>query len=118
MHKKENDEDNSNKEKGGKAEGQVKKEEYEKEKDEIILNKIITKLQSDNSKVIMNNFPLFNVSINYRGKEINLLEDKIKFLILKCRKMIFDLPVFLEIQLPINVVDDIHGEYTDLLPLF
>ena len=43
---------------------------------------------------------------------------EIKFLIFQSKKIIADQPVYLEIQSPITVCGDIHGQYTDLLRLF
>ena len=56
--------------------------------------------------------------INYSGKEIPLTELEIKFLIYQSKKIISDQPVYLEIQAPIIICGDTHGQYTDLLRLF
>ena len=54
----------------------------------------------------------------FSGKEIPLTELEIKFLIFQSKKIIADQPVYLEIQAPIIVCGDTHGQYTDLLRLF
>ena len=47
-----------------------------------------------------------------------MTELEIKFLIFQSKKIIADQPVYLEIQAPIIVCGDTHGQYTDLLRLF
>jgi serine/threonine-protein phosphatase PP1 catalytic subunit len=41
----------------------------------------------------------------------------VKFIIYKSREIIMSQPVFLELEAPINVCGDIHGQYIDLLRL-
>lgn len=45
-------------------------------------------------------------------------ESEIVMLITKAKEVIQSQPVFLELGSPINVLGDIHGQYTDLLRLF
>jgi serine/threonine-protein phosphatase PP1 catalytic subunit len=47
-----------------------------------------------------------------------LTELEIKFLIFQSKKIIADQPMYLEIQAPITICGDTHGQYTDLLRLF
>ena len=47
-----------------------------------------------------------------------MTELEIKFLIYQSKKIIADQPVYLEIQAPITICGDTHGQYTDLLRLF
>ena len=47
-----------------------------------------------------------------------MTELEIKFLIYQSKKIIADQPVYLEIQSPITICGDTHGQYTDLLRLF
>ena len=47
-----------------------------------------------------------------------MTELEIKFLIYQSKKIIADQPIYLEIQAPIIICGDTHGQYTDLLRLF
>lgn len=52
------------------------------------------------------------------GKQVNLAEHEIRGLCLKCRDIFITQPCLLELEAPIKVVGDIHGQYYDLLRLF
>ena len=52
------------------------------------------------------------------GREVNLPEEQIKQLITKATDIFMSQPVLLNLQAPIKVCGDIHGQYYDLLRLF
>ena len=49
---------------------------------------------------------------------MNLSEQEIKFLITKSKEIFMNQPTFLELESPISVCGDTHGQYPDLLKLF
>ena len=61
---------------------------------------------------------LLDVRGNRPGKEVNLLEEDISLLCHKSRDIFLEQPILLELEAPIKVVGDIHGQYYDLLRLF
>uniref|UniRef100_A0A7S2TZP5 Serine/threonine-protein phosphatase n=1 Tax=Lotharella oceanica TaxID=641309 RepID=A0A7S2TZP5_9EUKA len=52
------------------------------------------------------------------GKQVQLAEDEVKGLCLKSRDIFISQPMLLELEAPIKIVGDIHGQYYDLLRLF
>ena len=48
----------------------------------------------------------------------NLLEEEIRGLCQKARHILLQQPALLELEAPIKICGDIHGQYTDLLRLF
>lgn len=52
------------------------------------------------------------------GKQVNLSELEIRDLCLKSREVFISQPILLELEAPIKIVGDIHGQYYDLLRLF
>ena len=52
------------------------------------------------------------------GKTVNLLESEIRQLCLKSKEIFTSQPIMLELEAPIKIVGDIHGQYYDLLRLF
>jgi len=52
------------------------------------------------------------------GKQVNLSEPEIKGLILKSREIFMSQSTLLELEAPIKICGDIHGQYYDLLRLF
>lgn len=52
------------------------------------------------------------------GKEVQLSEKEVMHLCLKCRDIFMNQPILLELEAPIKIVGDIHGQYYDLLRLF
>ncbi|XP_019162149.1 PREDICTED: serine/threonine-protein phosphatase PP1-like isoform X2 [Ipomoea nil] len=53
-----------------------------------------------------------------RGKKIHLAESEIRQLCMVARDVFLTQPNLLELEAPINVCGDIHGQYPDLLRLF
>jgi serine/threonine-protein phosphatase PP1 catalytic subunit len=51
-------------------------------------------------------------------KPINLLENEVKWLAIKTKDIVIDQPIFLELESPLNVCGDIHGQFYDLIKIF
>lgn len=52
------------------------------------------------------------------GKQVTLTENEIRFLCTKAREIFIQQPILLELEAPIKICGDIHGQYYDLLRLF
>ncbi|KAJ3103936.1 Serine/threonine-protein phosphatase pp1 [Phlyctochytrium planicorne] len=52
------------------------------------------------------------------GKQVQLAEHEIRFLCTKSREIFINQPILLELEAPIKICGDIHGQYYDLLRLF
>jgi serine/threonine-protein phosphatase PP1 catalytic subunit len=52
------------------------------------------------------------------GKAVNLTEQEIRWLCTEVREVFMSQPILLELEAPIKVCGDIHGQYYDLLRLF
>jgi serine/threonine-protein phosphatase PP1 catalytic subunit len=52
------------------------------------------------------------------GKQVQLGEHEIKYLCQKAREIFMNQPILLDLEAPIKVCGDIHGQYYDLLRLF
>ena len=61
---------------------------------------------------------LLSVRGNKPGKQVDLKEDEIKFLIDQSLKIIKEQKMLVELEAPLHVCGDIHGQYYDLLRIF
>ena len=61
---------------------------------------------------------IINIFYSTPNKEVELSEQDIKYLITTSKKIFLDQPIFLELEAPLTVCGDIHGQYPDLLRLF
>lgn len=52
------------------------------------------------------------------GKVVNMTENEVRALCLKSREIFLSQPILLELEAPLKICGDIHGQYTDLLRLF
>lgn len=52
------------------------------------------------------------------GKNVQLSENEIRSLCLKSREIFLSQPILLELEAPLKICGDIHGQYYDLLRLF
>lgn len=52
------------------------------------------------------------------GKQVNLTESEVRLICQKSREIFLSQPIFLELEAPIKIAGDIHGQYFDLLRLF
>jgi hypothetical protein len=52
------------------------------------------------------------------GTMVRLSENEIKLLCVRARNVIMNQPMLLELEAPIKICGDVHGQYTDLLRLF
>jgi len=61
---------------------------------------------------------LLSVRGNKPGKQVDLKEEEIKFLIEKSLPIIKEQKMLVELEAPLHVCGDIHGQYYDLLRIF
>lgn len=61
---------------------------------------------------------LLSVKGNKPGKTVDLTEDEIKYLIEKSTSIVKEQKMLLELEAPIKICGDIHGQYYDLLRIF
>ena len=52
------------------------------------------------------------------GKQVALEDNEIKMLCVRAREIFMSQPILLELEAPIKICGDIHGQYHDLLRLF
>lgn len=52
------------------------------------------------------------------GKQVDMSEAEIKMLCLRSRDLLISQPMLLELEAPIKICGDVHGQYYDLLRLF
>ena len=61
---------------------------------------------------------LLSVRGNKPGKQVDLKEEEIKFLIEKSLQILKDQKMLVDLEAPLHVCGDIHGQYYDLLRIF
>jgi len=52
------------------------------------------------------------------GSKVELKTHEVRYLIEKSREIFISQPVLLDLEAPLKIVGDIHGQYYDLLRLF
>lgn len=61
---------------------------------------------------------LFLVRHNKPNRPVTMTEQEVRGLCLKSREIFLQQPILLELEAPLKICGDIHGQYTDLLRLF
>ena len=61
---------------------------------------------------------LLSVRGSKPGKIVNLTEQEIRGLCIKSREIFISQPILLELEAPLKICGDIHGQYYDLLRIF
>ncbi len=61
---------------------------------------------------------IINMALNSGGKNMKIKEKDISTLLKVSREVFMEQPVFLELEAPIKICGDVHGQFSDLLKLF
>ena len=61
---------------------------------------------------------IINKLLEAKGKDCKLLESEIRGLCLKSRELFLSQPMLLELEAPIKICGDVHGQFSDLIKLF
>lgn len=60
----------------------------------------------------------FNAARNKPNRPVSMTEQEVRGLCLKSREIFLQQPILLELEAPLKICGDIHGQYSDLLRLF
>ena len=61
---------------------------------------------------------LLEVRTSRPGRQVNLSEMEVRTLCIKSREVFMSQPILIELEAPVKICGDIHGQYFDLLQLF
>jgi serine/threonine-protein phosphatase PP1 catalytic subunit len=61
---------------------------------------------------------IINKLLDAKGKDCKLTESEIRGLCLKSREIFLSQPMLLELEAPIKICGDVHGQFSDLIKLF
>lgn len=61
---------------------------------------------------------LLEVKQSRPGRQVNLTEQEVRTLCNRAREIFMSQPILLELEAPLKVCGDVHGQYFDLLRLF
>ncbi|KJH48333.1 putative phosphoprotein phosphatase 1 [Dictyocaulus viviparus] len=77
-------------------------------------------VMADTDKLNLDNIiaRLLEVRGSKPGKNVQLTENEIKGLCIKSREIFLSQPILLELEAPLKICGDVHGQYYDLLRLF
>lgn len=80
---------------------------------------IIDKLLHDSRRARPNSAPGgLTSSYNRTIHNAQLTEVEVRFLVMEAREIFMSQPMLIELDAPVNLCGDVHGQYTDLLRLF
>jgi serine/threonine-protein phosphatase PP1 catalytic subunit len=82
---------------------------------DILLSVNMTEDRLDIDRIISR---LLEVRGSRPGKSVQLAEGEIRTLCLKSREIFLSQPILLELEAPLKICGDVHGQYYDLLRLF
>ncbi|VBB26862.1 unnamed protein product [Acanthocheilonema viteae] len=83
------------------------------EAEKLNLDNIIARLLEE-----LEQLNIFAVRGSKPGKNVQLTENEIKGLCIKSREIFLSQPILLELEAPLKICGDVHGQYYDLLRLF
>ena len=61
---------------------------------------------------------LLEVKLSRPGRQVNLTEQEVRFLCNRSKEIFMSQPILLELEAPLKICGDVHGQYYDLLRLF
>jgi len=61
---------------------------------------------------------LLEVRVSKPGKQVQLAEAEVRQLCIVSKDIFMTQPILLELEAPIKICGDVHGQYSDLLRLF
>lgn len=74
---------------------------------------------SDNSQItFLSCSSIIYPARNKPNRPVSMTEQEVRGLCLKSREIFLQQPILLELEAPLKICGDIHGQYSDLLRLF
>ena len=75
-------------------------------------------MHDNNLKVVQLDSLINRLVSEKQGKDVKMTENQIKGVCIMAKEIFLSQPTLLQLEAPIKVVGDIHGQYQDLLKIF